>query len=474
LIFSQAKKEKFMDRAQNTGGDTYRLIVTCRNASQVLLLTRGSACFVPSVKIDPGEGRIAGQLGSELYALCGCHGYCLFVLNLGVGLPNCAVMEVFDPRDIASARICWRPLDAATCSSMESAEDRAVMEKSIEELDLAQRERNRGPFSRPGWLQDLLAWAQQQLDPPGLRLTGAFTQWNASPAFSLIRLETNDSAVWFKAARGPNRNELPVSACIARLFPAYVPELLGIHTDWNGWLTRDVPGRTLDHGTELPVWLKAAEALARLQIASIGKQAELLQGGCKDLRLPRLIEEVDPWIECIRELMAGQQKQAPARLTDPELAFLADYLKQACSLLAGLGFPDALGHLDLNPGNIVVSPTRSVFLDWAEGCVTSPLLPFEYLREHFQRACSKDTHAMGALAAAYRRPWQPLFSSNVLKKAMLLSPLVAVFTYAVGNYAWRTRESSLHPSVAGYLRSLARRMHREAVQIEERSEPCLV
>jgi hypothetical protein len=460
-----------MDRAQNTGGDTYRLIVTCRNASQVLLLTRGSACSVPSVKIDPGAGRIARQLGGELYALCGCHGYCLFLLNLGVGLPNCAVMEVSDPRDIASARICWRPLDAATCSSMESAEDRAVMEKSIEELRLARRERNRGPFSRPGWLQDLLAWAQQQLDAPGLRLTGAFTQLNASPAFSLIRLETNDSAVWFKAA---NRNELPVSACIARLFPEYVPELLGIHRDWNGWLARDVPGRTLDHGTELPLWLKAAEALAGLQIASIGKQAELLQGGCKDLRLPRLIDEVDPWFECIRELMAGQQKQTPARLTDPELALLADYLKQACLLLAGLGFPDALGHLDLNPGNIVVSPRRSVFLDWAGGCVTSPFLSFEYLREHFQRACSKDTHAMGALAAAYRRPWQRLFSSNVLKKAMQLSPLVAVFTYAVGNYAWRTTGSPLHPPVAGYLRSLARRMRREAVQIEERSEACLV
>ena len=100
-----------MDRAKNTGGDTYRLIVTCCNASQVLLLTRGNVCFVPSVKIDPGEGRIAGQLGSELYALCGCHGYCLFVLNLGVGLPHCAVMEVSDPRDIASARICWRPLE---------------------------------------------------------------------------------------------------------------------------------------------------------------------------------------------------------------------------------------------------------------------------------------------------------------------------------------------------------------------------
>jgi hypothetical protein len=461
-----------MDRARNTAPDTYRLIVIRRNASQVLLLTRGSARCLPSVDIPQGQ-RIVEQLGAALYALCGCHGYCLFIPIPRLGLPHCAVMEVFDPRDIASSGILWRPLDGVTCSSMESAEDRAVMEKSIEGLDFYLRERNRGPFSRPGWLQDLLEWAQQQLDPLGLRLTGAFTQFNASPVFSLIRLETDDSAVWFKAVGGPNCHELPVTSCIARLFPEFVPELLGVHTDWNGWLTRDVPGRTLDHGTELPSWLEAAGALARLQVASIGKQVELLEAGCEDLRLPGLIEEVGPWIECMRELMAGQRKRTPARLTNCELTLIGDYLKQACALLAGFGFPDTLGHLDLNPGNILVSPKRSVFLDWAEGCVTSPLLSFEYFHEHFQHNCSNNTQATEALAAAYSRPWQPLFSSNVFKKAMALSPLVAIFAYAVGNYTLRSTESPLQPSVAGYLRSLARRMHRETVQIQERSERCL-
>jgi hypothetical protein len=461
-----------MDRAQNTGSDTYRLIVTRRNASEILLLARGAAWALPSVEIPKGQ-RIAEQLGAELYAQCGCRGYCLFVSIPGLGLPHCVVMEVPDIDEISSAGTCWKGLDAATCSAIESAEDRAVMEKSIEELDLYRRERNRGPFSRPGWLQDILAWAQEQLDPLGLRLTGAFTQFNASPASSLIRLETHDSAVWFKAAGGANRNELTVSACIARLFPEYVPELLGVHTDWNGWLTRDVSGRTLDYGTELPSWLKAAGDLARLQVASIGKQVELLEAGCEDLRLPRLIEEFGPWIEYMRELMAGQQKQTPARLTDSELTLLGDCLKQACSLLAGFGFPDTLGHLDLNPGNIVMSPRRSVFLDWAGGCVTCPLLSFEYLREHFQHSCSNNTQATEALAAAYSRPWQPLFSSNVLKKGMVLSPLVAVFAYAVGNYTSRSTEPPLQPSVAGYLRSLARRMHRETIQIEERSELCL-
>jgi Phosphotransferase enzyme family len=450
-----------------TNQDTYRLIVTRRNASEILLLSRGSASSLPCVEILRGE-RIAEQLTAELYAQHAFRGYCLFVLTHAAGLPHCAVMEVPDPREIASAGTCWKPFDAATRSAVESAEDRTVIEKSLEELEVYRREPNEGPFARPGWLPELFAWTDQQVDSLSLCLTGAFTQLNASPGFSLMRLETNESAVWFKATGEPNRRELQITACIARLFPGCVPELLGVHAAWNGWLTPDVPGRTLDRHTEFASWFKAAGDLARLQILSAGKEAELLESGCRDLRLPQLSEEIDRWIDRLRGLMAAQEKQVPARLTDRELTFLGDSLKQACSRLSEFGLPDTLGHLDFNPGNIVVSPARCVFLDWAEACVANPLVTFEYLREHFRRNCTNDQAAIENLIDAYVRPWQPLVSMNHLKEAALFSPLVAVFAFAAGARAsWGTNSSG------SYFRSLGRRMFREAGQIMERSERCL-
>jgi hypothetical protein len=461
-----------MDRAYNTDRDTYRLIFTRRNASEILLLSRGSAWALPSVEIAQGE-RIAEQLGAELYAQWGCRAYCLLVPTL-VGPQSYAVMEVTDLQEITPAGTCWKKLDTATCSVMESAEDRTVIQKSIEELDFYRREPSDGPFARPGWLPELGAWAQEQVGPLGLRLTGAFTQLNASPEFSLIRLKTTDSAVWFKATGPPNRHELPVTVCIARLFPGYVPELLGVHASWNGWLTREVPGRTLDHGTEFASWRKAARDLAQLQILSVGRQAELLHGAHMDLRLPRLIEQVDPLIDRMRGLMAAQEKQTPARLTDSELTLLGSCLKQACSLLSRLGLPDTLGHLDFNPGNIILSPERCVFLDWAEACLTNPLLTFEYLCEHFRRNCTNDRAAIRSLIAAYTRPWQALLALDGLKQASAFCPLVAVFAYAVAADARRSSATCCNGFAGGYLRSLGRRMFREAEKMTYRSERCLV
>jgi len=461
-----------MDSAHTTTRDNYRLIVTRSNASEILLRPHGSAWCLPSVEI-PQRQRIAEQLTAELYAQWGSRAYCLLVPALAAGLPRYCVMEATDVEQICPAGTCWKPLDVATCAAVEPAEDRAVVEKSIKEWAEYRREPSKAPFTKPGWLSELFAWAQEQLAPLGVRLTGSYAQLNASPRFSLIRLETNDdSAVWFKATGEPNRHELRVTSCVARLFPAYVPELLGVHAAWNGWLMREVPGRTLDDVRELATWRQTAEDLARLQILSIGKEDDLLEGQCKDLRLPRLFVQIDPFIDRMRGLMAAQEKQTPAPLTDPELTRLGNHLRQACSSLCEVGLPDTLGHLDLNPCNIVVSPTRSVFLDWAEGRVTNPLLAFEYFREHFHRNFSKDTRAMKALVAAYIRPWQSLLSPESLERAIEISPLVAVFAFAVGSHAWQSREVLLQPSVAGCFRSLTRRMHRETVQIARRREPC--
>ena len=461
-----------MDSAHNTAREGYRLIVTRSNVSEILLRSRGTALSLPSVEISRGR-RIAQQLSAELYAQYGWRGYCLLVPGLAAGLPQCAVMEVLELGEIASTGTCWKALDAATCSSIESAEDRNATQKSIEELDAYRRKPNQEPFASPGWLAELFTWSEQQLAPLGLRLTSAFTQLNASPTFSLIRLEINDSAVWFKATGEPNRHELPITVSVARLSPGYVPEVLGVHAAWNGWLMREVPGRTLDDVPGLASWLQTAEDLAQLQIGSIGRETELLEASCRDLRLPRLIGEVDPWIDRMRGLMAAQEKQIPARLTDPELTLLGESLKEACSRLSETGLADTLGHLDFNPGNIVVSRERCVFLDWAEACVTNPLITFEYLREHFRRHSTDDRAAMESLVAAYVRPWESFFSPDALKQAMAISSLVAVFVYAIAGNTWRSSEEPLKPSVAAYSRSLARRMYREAIHRIERREQCL-
>lgn len=465
-----------MDNTRSAEQETYRLVVTRKNASEVLLLSHGGVPSLPVVRILRGH-RIALQLTESFQSEPKLRTYCLFTgrtasSNQRSQSGNYAILETLDQNQQAFPGAAWMPVTQAREKAVCSSADQDVMRRSFEELARFARDSSAAPFAKPGWLHELIRWVQKQVDPLGLRLTGNVLQLTGAPTFSLLRLETNGPALWFKAAGRPILHELPVSVAVSRLFPEFTPPLLGVHATWNGWLTREVSRNTLDDFTEAAVWQKAAETLARLQILSVGREGELLACQCRDLRLPGLVEKIDPFLARMAEAMERQEKQAPRALTPRELDRLGHVLRRQCSVLHEVGLPDTLGHMDLNPGNVVVSPERCVFVDWAEGCVTNPLLIFHYLRQHLQRKHSRDPRAAESLASGYLRPWQKFVPTAALRAALTTSSLPAVFAYAIATIGWQSSEILPNSSLDRYLRSLTRRMHREAVQLE-RGEPCL-
>jgi hypothetical protein len=445
-----------------TERDTYRLIPTRRNASEILLVSTGCNWFLPTVEILP-QHRIADQLVAEARTRLGFDGYCLFIPTLfaPAGDGRCAVMESLEQNGKAPTGAGWLPRRVASQYAGTKYERNAIKE-SLRQLDSYAGLQESGPFARPGWLKDLFQWTHERIAPLGLRLTGTFQQFNASPTFALLRLETNGPALWFKATGEPNRHELSITVTLTRLFPRHVPTVIGVHEFWNAWLAIEAPGSQLD-GIEQS-WEDVALQLAEFQILSIARTAELLQCGCKDLRTPRLKEQIDPFCARMAEIMPTQKKLAPAPLTDPQLTFLGLQLKKALELLSDVGLPDVLGHLDFNPGNIRVSPKQCVFLDWAEGCISNPLITFEYLREHLGRSQIKDPRAEQKISAAYLQPWYSFCSPSELARARTVSPLISVFAYAVAGDTWNSAGSLSNPAIAAYLRSLTRRMYREAIR----------
>ena len=456
---------------------TYRLIITRRSAAELLVAASRSGWALPEVAVRPDQ-RLAEQLTAHTRESRQLETYCLFVPGLAntcEAAPETgyAVMESLLQNGEAPAGTSWMLSRVALRKGTLESHERVIVQSSLEEMERYTAEPNRGPFGRPGGIKELFQWIQEHIGPLGLRVTGAFEQLNGSPTFSLMRIETSGPAVWFKATGEPNRHELPVTVTLARLFPRFVPTLLGVHSAWNGWLSQEAPGATLDNFGEVSAWTRTAKTLAELQTASVGKSRELLDSGCKDLRIERLIGEIDPFVAYMSQLMAEQRKEPPAILTNSELGILGEELKEACSALESLGLPDTLGHIDVNPGNILVSPEACVFLDWAEGCVANPFVTFAYLREHAERQRLEGGGAVEAITAAYLEPWQAFFSSRALDRGMAVSSLVAVFAYAASGNAWRSREAPRNPALAPYLRSLTRRMHRDATGIRARSEPCL-
>jgi hypothetical protein len=454
--------------------NTYRLIVIRRNASEILLLPDGPGWAMPQVEIHPRQ-RLAEQLTVEVNRAWGVDAYCVLIPTLpGCSrdeMPKYAVMEFVRQKCDAPTGMFWvRRVALNGC--VEPSEGRLIQE-ALEELHAYAEDERAGPFARPEWLQELFHWTQEQIAPLDLRLTGGFRQLNASPHFSLIRLETQRGAVWFKATGEPNSHELRVTVALTRLFPRFLPPILGVHRPWNGWLSAEAPGISLDQASSLEAWKQTATQLAELQIASTGRTSELIEAPLKDLRMAQLVRQIHPFLSRMNDLMAIQERRSPAPLSESAITMLSEALKESCALMESFRLPDTLGHIDFNPGNIRVSEDGCVFLDWAEGCVLNPLLTFEYLRAHMMRSRIGEPAACESLATAYLRPWTHFYSPEELRSALAPAALLAVFAYAVSTDSWRSADATQNPVQAGYLRSLTRRMYREAVRLAQRSEPCL-
>ena len=272
-------------------------------------------------------------------------------------------------------------------------------------------------------------------------------------------------AVWFKAVGAPNLREFSITLTLGQLFPSYVPHVFATRPEWNGWLAHEIQGVNLGDSQDAKQWIAAAASLAHLQIDSIGKQSQLLDSGARDFRVPALLDIVVPLLDVMAQLMEEQIKVPPVPLTREEVLALRDHIYGALLQIQELPIPEGLGHLDLNPGNVIVSPTSCRFLDWTEAYVGHPFYSFEHLLEHFRRAVQRSWESEAQLKAAYAGPWRKFFASADIARGMALAPLLAVFAYAAGYDAWKNKQQLLDPKVAGYLRSLARRLKHEADQL---------
>jgi hypothetical protein len=329
-----------------------------------------------------------------------------------------------------------------------------------------------GPFARLGWFGELCDWIESVIEPMGFHLTGEFQQLNASASFSLIRLSTDGPALWFKAVGEPNLREFGITSVLAQLFPAYLPPLVATRRNWNGWLSKEVEGKLLSEVQEQAPWEQAAAALASLQIASVDQGSQILGSAAHDLGSVRLSELIQPFLSVAAQLMERQTKVPPDVLGREELLALEDCLQSAVHANEATGIPETLGHLDLNPGNIIVSENRCAFLDWAEAYIGNPLFSLEYLLQHARRAFGEDSDVRTKMIAAYCAEWADVVPAVAIADALVFAPLLAAFAYAAGTDTWRQPQRLGEPT-AGYLRSLARRMHREAKELANRRAMCL-
>ena len=442
--------------------DFHRIVLLASCGTQLLLISENGQFRLPTLAA-PTDQRLTESLTALLKSHWSQRAVCLFRLDTAPMTSDRLyhVMECCDENPPVTPGSRWVSVSSLDELHFQEAPDFAAVVQSLAQCRAFAEDSKHAPFARLGWFSELTSWVREEAARQGLKLSRNFSQLNAGPAFSLVRFETDGPALWFKAVGEPNLREYPITLALTNYFPAFVPHILASRADWNGWLTLEAAGAHPDGSSPLTLWTAIAAALAELQIASIGRTLHLVDAGCHDLRACALTEVAEPFFDVIAELMSRQTKPSPPALSYRDLVALREQLQVLLHSLRESYIPNTLGHLDFNPGNIVVSKDRCVFLDWAEACVGHPFLTLAYLLEALHRLPDAGRCWQEQIISTYTERWKCFVDPVEIAHSLALIRPLAVFAYAVSSAAWRDPVQRARPEIARHLRSLTRRMKRE-------------
>ena len=140
-----------------------------------------------------------------------------------------------------------------------------------------------------------------------------------------------------------------------------------------------------------------------LQMQTIPFVQELARAGARDFSCRYLGSCVEPFIEFLQNDAQESSGSHGPQLPIPELRELRVVLQDVLTTLDELALPETVGHMDLNPQNIICSDRECVFLDWAEAFIGCPFFSFEYLLQQFRRAFPSQSAMERTVSRSVRR-----------------------------------------------------------------------
>jgi hypothetical protein len=431
-------------------------VVLVSQYSQMLLVERyGETHHLPRLRILKHR-RTTEQLLEIIRKRWGVRSIVIDFLPKSHELPPCAVIEV-RPRNSKFTSDGLVPASVNDLDERELTPQECLTVCSI----IAGDPRDRGPFSKVGWVEEAQEWIRESVVDHRVAFNEDVRQFSASGFFALIRFGTiHGPAYWLKATCLPSTHEFEVTRTIARCCPEFLPPLIAARTDWNAWVTEEA-GQPLQDVLSLGAFEQSTHCLAELQITSAAHVDDLLACGCFDQRMPILRAHLPALILYLEDAMARQTSIKVPLLTARRLNELGCLIEEATAAIETLGVPDALIHNDFNPGNILFDGMRAVFTDWSEACIGFPFLTFRHLQ--VQALEADETHTWGPrLKEIYKEHWRACLNESQIEKAFALSPPLAIASYLCGrDPLFRSSHRGID-SVQSYARSLARHLNRFA------------
>jgi hypothetical protein len=234
------------------------------------------------------------------------------------------------------------------------------------------------PWWEPGWLTDVEGWLLPQVQHLGYTPAGPVERLRSAYTSAIVKVPALPADLYLKMMAPPLAHEAALLPILASQAPARFPSVLMNNTA-EGWiLMRDMGGRPLDSDVAIERWEEVARAYGEVQLAAAPRIGDWLALGCRDLRLPRLEEEIEHLFAHVPERLRGlnEQLSKPLVIDVAALQARSAAFKELATQVAGSGLPPSLEHGDFHAGNVQVTEDGCIFYDWSHATLAYPLSDF--------------------------------------------------------------------------------------------------
>ncbi len=281
--------------------------------------------------------------------------------------------------------------------------------------------------------EQAVAWIEGQVQAAGLGPVVRVAPRHVTDRTMVLAVTTEAGELFFKAGVRGAKREAALTAFLARRYHAHMPPVVACDADRGWMLTRAVRGQTLMSTPHVDHWLRAFEALGRLQCTCVDALDDLFELGCRSQTAPVLATRVEAFVAewCARGFATDDERR--------QLEVAAPIWKQAY-LRTPSTFPDAtLDHPDLHPRNIVITAGGPVYLDWDGGAIGHPFWSPLILLGYVERLLPELADARDEMRAAYLQAWTRFLPmANLVETFERLRPLAGL-KYAFGLFTMLKR-----------------------------------
>lgn len=445
----------------------YRLALIQPESRELLVVQNNKRSQLPRVVTTMGQRQVE-QITQLVQQKWGIRATVLEMFPETCSEGPCAVMEIQSLpsawKDKALQQVWFASIDSDVLIENERRNVNSLLSEDQSQVS---------PLAHVGWIKDVQQWIRDSTQNSRLSFCDDVQQLNAGSGFALCRFCTHEGVTyWLKAVGHPNKHEFQVTRELATHLPNYLPRIIAMREEWNAWIMED-SGTPLSELFTLPQLERAVGSLAQLQIDSIEHIDRLRMAGCRDSSIAVLDAHLEEITEYLIDAMAKQTSSKVPRIESPRLRELESVLRDACHKMQDLGIPDTLIHNDINAGNILVSESHCVFIDWAEASIGNPFFTFQHICAQIVRDSPDSAVWLLSAKRSYQQTWSGRLSERQIDRACALMPALGILSYLFGRGDWLGSALRNQPRFQGYARTLARYIDRASRMSEFREAICL-